>query len=400
MDIADDGNPLPVCDPLTVRDRFRAAMPIARKWAYFDQAAVSPLPEPTRTAMELWLKEATEEGDTAWPRWNSELERCRGLAAGLIGATPQEISLVPNTTTGISIVAEGFPWQPGDNLVTLDNEFPSNIYPWMHLEQRGVELRRVPVTAGEPDLSKLRDACDRNTKIVSLSWVGYASGWRWEIPQAVELAHQCGALLMLDAIQGLGVHPIDVHAAGVDFLAADGHKWLVGPEGAGILFVRSAHLERLRPPQVGWNSMVHRYEFGRLEWRLRDDASRFESGTYNMAGFLGFAASLQLLTELGLGPNSSPIEASVLSFRESASELLRQRGADILNANTPVHHQSGIQCFSIPQVSPEQVRRVFHDGGVVVSCRGGGIRMSAHGYANEQDLERLGEALQRVRHIR
>ncbi|MDA0659397.1 MAG: aminotransferase class V-fold PLP-dependent enzyme [Planctomycetota bacterium] len=398
MDMPDYNAPLLAHVPLTTRERFRAAMPITRKWAYFDQAAVSPLPEPTRAAVELWLREATEEGDTAWPRWNRELERCRGLAAGIIGATPAEIALIPNTTTGISIVAEGFPWQSGDNLVTLENEFPSNIYPWMHLQQRGVELRRVPVLEGRPDRNKLRAACDRHTKIVSLSWVGYASGWRWDISQAVELAHQCGALLMLDAIQGLGVHPIDVRASGVDFLAADGHKWLLGPEGAGVFYVRSEHLERLRPPQVGWNSMEHRYDFSRLEWKLRADASRFEGGTYNMAGFLGFAASLQLLADLGLGPQASPIESSVLAFRESAIEVLRQRGAEILSPTVPAIHQSGIFCFSIPNVSPEQVRRVFHDHGVVVSCRGGGIRLSAHGYANEQDLQRLEEAMERVRH--
>ena len=182
--------------------------------------------------------------------------RSARLAARLIAADADEIALVRNTTEGISLVAEGFPWQAGDNVVTLDNEFPSNQYPWMNLASRGVETRRVPTDGGRVDLDRLAEACDRRTRIVSVSWVGYASGWRDRSGRAGRDGSRRGALLFVDAIQGLGAFPLDAHATGIDFLAADGHKWLLGPEGAGLLFVRREHLDRLRPLGVGWHSVV------------------------------------------------------------------------------------------------------------------------------------------------
>ena len=159
------------------------------------------------------------------------MEDVRRLGAQLVGADPTEIALVRNTTEGITLVAEGYRWRPGDNVVTLDNEFPSNLYPWMNLAERGVETRRVVTDNGRVDLDRIRDACDARTRIVSVSWVGYASGWRSNLDDLAEVAHRRGALLFVDAIQGLGVFPLDVSQTPLDFLAADGHKWLLGPEG-------------------------------------------------------------------------------------------------------------------------------------------------------------------------
>ena len=165
----------------------------------------------------------------------------------MINADPDEIAFIGNTTAGIGLVAEGFPWSDGDNVVTLANEFPSNLYPWMNLSTRGVETRRVQVDNGIPDLNQLDAACDQRTRIITVSWVGYASGYRLHVADVAEIARKHNALFFLDAIQGLGVFPLDVHAAGVDFLAADGHKWLIGPEGAGITFIAKKHLDLLRP---------------------------------------------------------------------------------------------------------------------------------------------------------
>ncbi|HZN35168.1 MAG TPA: aminotransferase class V-fold PLP-dependent enzyme, partial [Pirellulaceae bacterium] len=227
--------------------RFRAAMPIASRVAYFDHAAVAPLPESARDAIRGWLDQATEEGDPIWTQWARRLEEVRQAAAGLINAQPAEIALVPNTTSGIGLVAEGLPWQRGDNAVTLENEFPSNQYPWMNLASRGVEVRRVPAPGGALDLNRLEEACDARTRIVSISWVGYATGWRIDPAEVAAICQRRGCLFFLDAIQGLGVFPLDVRAAGVDFLAADGHKWLLGPEGAGLLYIRQELLPELRP---------------------------------------------------------------------------------------------------------------------------------------------------------
>src|SRR5215471_18215999 len=182
----------------------RSQMPIAGKWAYFDHAAVSPLAGPARDAIARWLTEASDEGGPAWPRWDRKLDEARATAAKVVNADPDEIGLVRSTTEGVTIVAEGFPWKEGDNVVIPTDEFPTNQYPWMNLASRGVETRRVPMTGGQIDLNKLEATCDSRTRIVSLSWVGFLSGWRADLAAAAEMAHRRGALLFADVIQGMG----------------------------------------------------------------------------------------------------------------------------------------------------------------------------------------------------
>jgi cysteine desulfurase / selenocysteine lyase len=373
--------------------RFRAAMPIARHVAYFDHAAVAPLPAPARKAILHWLDQATEQGDVVWSQWAQRLEEVRQTAAALMNAQASEIALVPNTTSGISLVAEGFPWQAGENVVTLANEFPSNQYPWMNLAARGVEVRRVNVEGGVADLDRLAAACDARTRIVSVSWVGYATGWRINLRDVADLCRRAGCLFFLDAIQGLGVFPIDVRAAGVDFLAADGHKWLLGPEGAGLLFVRQEHLSRLRPLMVGWNSVVQGSDYTRIELNLRSEAARYEGGSQNMVGFIGLGASLDLLTSLGVCPQKSPVAEHVLAITDYACQRLLELGATLL-APRDGDHRSGIVTFNLPGHDANTIRRRLELQKIIVRCRAGGVRLSPHGYATLEEVDRLIEELQ------
>jgi selenocysteine lyase/cysteine desulfurase len=378
-----------------VATRFRAAMPIAQEVAYFDHAAVAPLPGPTRNAIRSWLDEATEQGDMAWIRWARRLEQVRATAAKLINAKASEIALVPNTTSGISLVAEGFPWQAGDNVVTLANEFPSNQYPWMNLAPRGVEVRRVPVVGGVPDLDRIVDACDEQTRILSISWVGYASGWRIDTRQISQICRRVGCLFFLDAIQGLGVFPLDVQADGIDFLAADGHKWMLGPEGAGLFFARQEHLQLLRPLMVGWNSVVQGNDYTRIELDIRGDAARYEGGSQNMIGFHGLGASLDLLTSLGLTFESSPIADHILTITNYACERLQELGAT-LQAPRTVNHCSGIVTFNLPGHDSDMIRRRLETAKIIVRCRAGGVRISPHGYANFDEVDRFIDELKKI----
>ena len=236
----------------------------------------------------------------------------------MIGAAPEEVALVPNTTAGINLVAEGFPWREGDNVVTLANEFPSNQYPWMNLAGRGVETRRVPVEDGRVDLDRLAAACDWRTRIMSVSWVGYSWGWRMDLEALVALAHDRGALVFLDAIQGLGVFRSTSIALGST-------SWR--PMGTNGCWVRKARgcfcppraLALLRPLSVGWNSVVQAHDFGRIELNLRPDASRYEGGSRNMVGHLALGASLDLLASLGLGSDQSPLAERVLTLTDQAA---------------------------------------------------------------------------------
>ncbi len=374
-----------------VQARFRSQMPVTAKWAYFDHGAVAPLPEPVRVAIAAWLQEAAEEGDVPWQSWSQQVERTRLAAANLVGAEVEEIALVPNTTIGISLVAEGFPWTEGDNVVTLANEFPSNLFPWMNLASRGVETRKVPVDGGRVDLNRVNDAIDSRTRLVSLSWVGFASGWRIDPRVMAEMCHRKGCLFFLDAIQGLGVFPLDVEATGIDFFAADGHKWLLGPEGAGLLYIRGEHLELLRPLGVGWHSVPSSGGFS-SEMNLRPSAAKYEGGTQNMAGMTGLGASLDLLSELGVGPTGSPVADLVLAITDYACERLSLLGAVLLSPRE-AENRSGIVTFQIPGQDPAEIRKALLAAGIVTSCRGGGVRISPHGYNMRQEIERMIETL-------
>jgi cysteine desulfurase/selenocysteine lyase len=375
--------------------RFRDAMPIAQQVAYFDHAAVAPLPGPTRKAIEAWLEEATTEGDTAWLRWARRIEEVRSTAARMINAQPEEVALVPNTTSGISLVAEGFPWKAGDNVVTLANEFPSNQYPWMNLVSRGVEVRRVTVEGGVPDLDCIVDACDEQTRILSVSWVGYASGWRIDLRQMSQLCRRAGCLFFLDAIQGLGVFPLDVQTDGIDFLAADGHKWMLGPEGAGLFFVRKELLPMLRPLMVGWNSVKQGSDYSRIELNIRSQTARYEGGSQNMIGFHALGASLDLLAGLGLSSRHSPIADRVLAITDYACERLHELGAMLHAPRTGVH-RSGIVTFQLHGHDSDSVRRRLEAAKIIVRCRAGGVRISPHGYATFDEIDRLVAELKNI----
>ncbi|MGD9649015.1 MAG: aminotransferase class V-fold PLP-dependent enzyme, partial [Pirellulales bacterium] len=263
----------------------RAQMPVAARWAYFDHAAVAPLPRPTALGLADWSTDAAANGAQHWNTWRDRAERARHLAAQLIGASPSEIALVPNTTTGLSLVAEGLDWRPGDNVVVPASDFPSNQYPWLNLASRGVEVRRLECALERLEPALVDAACDSRTRAVAVSWVGYATGWRADLDALAEVAHAHGAALVVDGIQGLGVNPLDVSQTPIDFLAADGHKWLLGPEGAGVLYIRGGWLDRLRPWGVGWNSMRNSGDFSHIEMDLKPTAARFEGGSLNLAGF-------------------------------------------------------------------------------------------------------------------
>ena len=366
-------------------------MPVAKTLAYFDHAAVAPLPSVAAQAITSWLEEATNQGDLYWPKWAKRVEIIRRNAAKLIGASAEEIALTPNTSTGINFVAEGFPWKEGENIVTFANEFPSNLYPWMNLHSRGVNTRVVPVEQGIAEINRLFEACDEQTRLISLSWVSFSSGYRFtneQLHEIVQEAHRRGIYVMLDAIQGLGIFPLDVAELEIDFLAADGHKWMLGPEGAGLFYIRQQHLDLLRPLMVGWHSVANAFDFSNIDWKPRRQASRYEGGTQNMVGTLGYGASLELLQNLGVSTTVSPVADQILAYTQSARSQLKALGAEI-HGSSDVEHLSGITSFTIPNVDLAQLRSECMNIGVVLSHRDGRLRISPHAYNNQEDLERL-----------
>lgn len=374
-------------------EAMRARMPIAERIAYFDHAAVAPISGPGSRALMHWLQQATELGDTVWPEWARGVEETRRQGAQLLGAHKDEIALVTSTTHGINFVAEGLDWREGDNVVILSDEYPSNVYPWMHQWDRGVETRLVQTDFGRFDPDKLQEACDDRTRVVSVSWVGFQTGYRQDLSKVAEIAHAAGAYFFVDAIQGLGVFPLDVSEVPIDFLAADGHKWMLGPEGAGLAYVRKEHLETLRTIGVGSNSVVGAKDFSNIDYTLRPTATRYEGGSANMPGLLSLGASLEFLQQW----NPQDRADAVLAITDLACEELQKVGATIHSHRDiePSGHdpRSGIVCFTMREGDPMQQRQNALEAGVAMSCRGGKLRISAHAYNNADDVQRMIDAV-------
>lgn len=370
-----------------VQQTLRAEMPVTERWAYLDHAAVGPLTRAAHEAIQRYGSQVAESGDVHWPQWAAGVEQTRALAAELIGALPQEIALVHSTTEGITMVSEGLDWQPGDNVVIPAGEFPTNVYPWLHLQSRGVEVRQVVMPEVVWDYQRLADACDRRTRLISCSWIGFSNGFRCDPATVSQIARRVGAYFLLDAIQGLGVFPLDVKAAGIDFLSADGHKWLLSPEGAGLAYIRHDLLDRLRPNIAGWNSVVGRYDFQNVNLQFRDEAARYEAGAQNMVGQLAFGGSLQTLRRAGLSTTNWALADQVLHSVSVLTGQLQNLGAEVMEL--PTHVRSGIVMFQMPGHDPIAVRQKLLDEGVVTSCRGGRLRVAVHAYNDDADFARL-----------
>ncbi|HEY2826921.1 MAG TPA: aminotransferase class V-fold PLP-dependent enzyme [Pirellulales bacterium] len=376
-------------------EEFRRQMPVAGRWAYFDSAAVSPLTGPARDALAAWLVEAAEQGGTAWGHWDRQVDQLRSHAAQMLGAAREEIALVRSTTDGVTLVAEGFPWQSGDNVVVPADEFPTNQYPWMNLASRGVETRQVPVEGGRIDLNRLEAACDTHTRIVALSWVGFLSGWRTDLKAAAEMAHRRGALLFVDAIQGLGAFPIDVQTTGIDFLAAGAQKWLLGPEGVGLFYLRRDHLPTLRPLGVGAHSVLQGNDYTRIELSLKPTAARYEGGGPNMAGMIALGASLNLLINTGL----PAIGERILEITDLCCRRLEELGAKITSPRSEQQHNSGIVTFDLPECDSLAIRKHGYSRKVALAQRAGKLRISPHAYVSGEDIDLLFEMLEEAKRL-
>jgi selenocysteine lyase/cysteine desulfurase len=366
----------------------QAEFPVARDWAYFDHAAVAPLPRRSGDVLRAWVAEQEANGCTNWLAWERKLEAHRRGIARLIGADHEEIAYVGSTTQGIGLVAEGFPWREGDNVVTAEEEYPSNLYPWLNLESRGVGLRTVPSREGRVWIEDLAAAMDARTRVLTISHVEWASGFRNDLEALAGLCHARGVALFVDAIQGLGPLTIDVRRTPIDFLAADGHKWLLGPEGAGLLYVRRDWIDRLRPIGVGWHSVTASYNTPGIHFDLKPSAQRWEGGSFNMPGIQAFGTSVGLFLELG----PEAVSRRILDRAEHAREAARGAGWTVRESGRP-EDRSGIVVLERDGVDPEAAARDLRRRGVALSCRRGRLRLSPHLYNDASDFDRLREAL-------
>lgn len=368
------------------RERF----PITERFVYMNHAAIAPLPRPAAERMAALANTVAETGDRHWPERNEEAERVRGLAARLLGAREtHEVAFVQNTSDGLSLVAEGLAWQDGDNVVGAVPEFPSNAYPWMRLADRGVEYRRVPERDGRIDPDELLARIDARTRAVALSWVQYASGFRSDLARIGTFCRRQGVLFAVDAIQGLGALRLDVEAESVDVCVAATHKWLLGPEGLGLLYVSDRVIEALRPTRSGWRSAATPLEWEELSLEPAPGALRFESGTLNVYGIAALGASLEILLEVG----PDEVERRVRALADRLAAGLAAAGFSVVGGGRSPAERSGIVAAVHPRLPAEKLVEELLEHGIVASHRAGRLRFSPHFYNRTEEAEQVLEIL-------
>jgi len=364
--------------------QMRELFPITRNYNFQNHAGVAPLSRPAAEAMRRYVDHLCDCGYLRG-EFYKHAEHVRKSAAQLIGATPEEITFVKNTTEGLGWVANGLSWSTGDNVVTTNVEFPANIYPWMGLQSRGVQLKMVPEENGRVPVERMADAINSKTRVVTVSAVQYASGFRADLETLGRICKEKGVLFCVDAIQALGVLPIDVRAMSIDFLSADGHKWLCGPEGCGIFFCHRELIGHLRPVIAGWMGMVDAYNFGKYRFEFVDTARKFDLGSYNLAGIYGLGASIDLILEMGV----KKITAHVLMLTDRLVEGLRDKGYRVVSSRRE-GEASAIVAFTSEVHNQEEIQRHLEaEHRVVIAVREGRLRASPHLYNTIEEIDQL-----------
>lgn len=359
--------------------------PHAPNLIYLNHAGVSPWPQRTAQAICSFATENAWSGAQHYPRWLQVEARLRQRLARLLNApSTDDIALVKNTSEGLSFVAYGLDWQAGDAVVINNHEFPSNRMVWESLSQRfGVEVRDVDLDASDDPEGALIAALDRRVKLLAISSVQYASGLRMDLERLGSACRKHSVLFCIDAIQSLGALRMDVAALEADFVIADGHKWMLGPEGLGVFYSRPQARERLQLTQFGWHMAQDAGNYDRRDWEVAAAARRFECGSPNTLGIFGLEASLSLLEEIGM----AAVEARVLgNARRLIETILEQPQLELLSPAHPQRH-AGIVTFRVTGKDSRQVYRRLLENGIICANRGGGIRFSPHFYNTAEQLD-------------
>jgi selenocysteine lyase/cysteine desulfurase len=338
--------------------------------------------------MEVFLARMTEEPfDLAhWERLRGQV---RSRIAELLSVGAESITFTKNTTAGLGLVAAGLDWEDGDNIVGVHREFPSNIYPWMGLARKGVELRLYQPEQGRIDVKALVRLCDRRTRVLAISAVQFWSGFRTDLGALATALRGRDVLLVVDAAQAVGGLQVDLSRTPVDFLAAGAHKWLLGPMGVGFAYVGPRMLDRLNPVIIGPESVVRDREYVDYDLTFKPDARRFEEAAPNYPGILGMGAAINLLLRCG----APAVEEVVLRLADRLRVELPSRGYELVLKPEAPSERSGIVSFRHPRMVPTELHTRLREAGVIISLRGDFLRASPHYYNSDEDLDRLLEAL-------
>ena len=368
-----------------------AQFPVTAQHIYLNHAAVAPWPRCAAEAVTAFARENVDHGAAGYLRWMDTERKLRASAARLINApSPEDIALLKNTSEGLSVIAHGLRWERGDNVVGIHQEFPSNRVVWESLREYGVAFRALDLATSADPEQDLMALCDSRTRLLSVSAVQFSSGLRLDLERLGEACRRRDILFCIDAIQQVGALPFDAVAAGADFVVADGHKWMLGPEGIALFYSRAESRDRLRLRQFGWHMRRDPgdYEAGST-WDISPSATRFECGSPNMLGIHALEASLALLEGVGM----TAVAAAVLErTRRITAWAESHPDFELLSPRAPERH-SGITTLRHRTVPAELLHRRLTEAGVICAVRGGGIRFSPHFYTPLEQVDRACELL-------
>ena len=369
----------------TTFNDWQSEFPVTQKYIYMNHAGVAPLSKPVQKAMVDFVEDATVNGAVNVDDWVDTIEECRDNAAELLNANSTEIAFMKNTTQGILIAANGIDWNEGDNVVTTAVEFPANVYPWWSLNERyGVETRMVPEKDGIIHLQDLIDNIDGRTRVLTISHVEFASGFRNDITAIGEICRERDIWFVVDAIQSLGAIEVDVNKSKIDILAADGHKWMLAPEGAAVFYCSDSKRDRLINTNLGWAGVINPRDFLDYDITQKPDATRFEEGSYNTTGIYGLNAALKLLRTV----NIQCIEERVLTLTDLLITGLDKKGYKVKTPKIK-SDRAGIVIFESNIYTPTQLFNLLQENNIITAERGSGIRISPHFYNTESEIEQL-----------
>lgn len=364
----------------------RILFPSAQKAIHLNHAGTSPVAAPVADAVQAVLAELQSENPlTAYINTMKRADELRGVWGRMLQTEPDNLAIVKNTSHGLTIIAQGVPFLAGENVVVAANEYPSNVYPWMAQEARGVQTRLVaPREDGYVSEDDLEAACDENTRVLAVSWVQWGTGQRMDLARLGAFCTARNILLAVDVVQGFGALRCDLsQLPGVSFATGGGHKWLLSPGGVGFLYVRPDLLETLLPNNVGWNWVAKPMAWEASEWQTpKPTVARFEEGTPNILGIAGTLASMNLLESIG----TDAVEARVLELADCTRRKLEARGMHVV-APHGSESRSGIVAFRHPTVANEAVEAKLAEANIVCAVRCGNVRFAPHVYSIESDVD-------------
>lgn len=351
---------------------------------HLNHAGVAPWPRVTTEAIVRFSEENLHFGSRHYRRWlDIEAELRRRLAQLINAETSDEIALLKNTSEALSTIAYGLEWQAGDSVVIARDEFPSNRIVWESLEGRfGVQVRKADLNTATAPEDALIELTDNSTRLISVSSVQYATGLRMDLQRLGAHCADNGILFCLDAIQSIGALPFDVRAIQADFVVADGHKWMLAPEGVALFYCPARHLERLRLNQYGWHMVERQGDFDRPDWGPAPSARRFECGSPNSLGIHALHASVGLLLEVGMEETARRISERLTYLIDRLEEM----GLEVISPRE-TERRAGIVTFRHPDLDNELIYHVLQNRGVLCAFRAGGVRFSPHFYTPRRTLD-------------